>query len=388
MARSADSTRRDATATTDNGLASGVSQTVSITGTARSYSVGSTRVSEQLAPFSWRLTAPRVALRVSGTSVRLDAPAKQLQAWTPFKLRADFISRVGDTLSVYGRSGSSPVTLDSLAVRAVSAVGTSVLDLSSQSLGVPAQIGVRSVFSFPVSDVVLGLSAALEHEARPTGDGVVYWQGNTLRGAASVRGQAGDKELSATMDVSVSRADSLNGRNQFPGGGAFGLSASALGPVDAGGRVFGVVDAFFVRPFGNDRPDQPTRLIPQGSLMGTTVSLLMETGALMWSPSVSLMRESSSASVIVQSGTQRALTTLTGSAWSVAGGLSLDVTLAHGITLTPEVGAVAGSVASSIAQTSGRVIGRFGRVVNATSVDSFADPVRGVWGGLGVRIRR
>lgn len=384
----ADSARRNASPPTDNGLARGVSQSISISATSRSYKVGDVRVNEQVAPFSWKLTAPRVVLRASGVPLQLDAPVDQLNAWTPFKARADFVLRVGDTLSVYGRTGSSPVTLDSLAVRAVSAVGTSVLDLSSQSLGVPAQGGVRALFSFPMSDVVIGLSGALEHEARPNGAGATYWQGNTARGAITMRGQAGERELSATLDVSVSKADSLNGRNQFPGGGTLGLSASAVGPLDADARFFGVADAFFARPFGNDRPDQPTRLIPQGNLMGTSFTVLMQTGDVTWSPSVTLMRESSSASVTVLSGTQRSLSTLSGSAWSVAGGLSVDISLGHYFTLSPEIGAVGGSVSSSLAQTSGRVIGRRGRIVGATTVDSFSDPVTGFWGGIGVRFRR
>lgn len=371
----------------DDGLAVGVTQTATVTATARSYRVGDTQVNERTVPFSWRVTSPRFVLSASGEPLRVDAPAGTLSAWSPVRARADVLLRVGDTISVYGRSGSSPVTLDPLAIRVVGAVGTSVLDLSSQSLGVPPQIGVRASFSFPLRDVVIGVSGAVEQDVRPSGTGAVYWQGTTVRSALSMNALFGERRLTLSADASYSRSDSLAGRNQFPGGGSAGVSADVSGPVDEAGRFWFTADAFYALPFGNARADQPTRLIPSGDFAGASAALLAQLGALTWSPSVTLLRESSRASVLVQQGAQRARTTLIGSAWSVAGGLSVDIPLGRTLTLSPEAGMVAGTVSSTLQQTMGRIVGRRGRSIGTTTTDGFRDPVRGWWTGVELRAR-
>ncbi|MEP6831914.1 MAG: hypothetical protein ABJB74_00915 [Gemmatimonas sp.] len=377
-----DSARLAASANVDDGRAHGITQTLSLAATHRSYRVGATQVTEELAPLSYKLTSPRLALRVSGTPLRLEVPAATLNAWTPLAARLDMLLRVGDTISVYGRSASSPSGLDTGAVRAVAAAGTSVLDLASQSLGVPPQFGVRAIFSIPVREVVVGLSGSVQHEPRPSGTGLLYWQGTTVRGAVTLNALFGDRHFSVTADASHSSADSLGGRNQFPGGGSAGLSADVAGPVDAEGRYFFIADVFYTHPFNNLRADEPTRLIPNGAFMGASAALLTDALGLTWSPSVSLLRESSSASVVALQGTQRSETMLAGSAWSVAGALNVDVPLGRFLTLSPEFGAVAGTVASTLQQTDGRVIGRRGRVLSTTSTNNVSDAVRGWWGSV------
>lgn len=343
---------------------------------------------ERAAPMTWRLVSPRVAARVSGIPVSLDAADAQVQGVTPIRARLDFILRAGDTLSVYGRRGSTPRTLNSVEASALGAAGTSVLDLSSLSMGLASQVGVRGKWSLPVGSVVLGVSAAAERDLPPPATGVVFWQGTTVRGGASVTGLVGEQTLTVSADISSSQADSLGGRNQFPGGGAFTLGASSSGAVNEAGTVWFSGDVFYVRPFGNDRNDQPTRLIPQGSFGGVSGLLLLESGTLTWTPTVSLLRESSAASVTtVQQGTLPSRTSLRGSAWSVAAGLSVDLPLGASVTVSPEVGAVSGTVSSSLAQTNGRIVGRRGRVVNVTNTSAFNDAVRGWWGGLSLSVR-
>lgn len=267
------------------------------------------------------------------------------------------------------------------------AAGTAVLDLSSLSLGFTPQVGVRGRRSFPLGRVVLGLSAAAERDLPPSAMGAVYWQGTTLRGGASVTGFVGEQTVIAGIDLSTSRADSLGGRNQFPGGGAVTLSASTSGALDAAGTRWFAGDAFYVRPFGNDRNDQPTRLIPQGSFGGVSGLLLLESGALTWTPAISVMREASTASLAAQQGGLLSRTALSSRAWTVAGSLSVDIPFSSAITLSPEVGAVGGTVSSTLAETTGRVLGRRGRVVNFTNTSGFADAVRGWWGGVAVGVR-
>ena len=305
----------------------------------------------------------------------------------PTSLRIDYMLRPGDTVSVYGRSGSSPVTLDSLGVIAVGAAGTSVVDLSSQSLGLPARAGIRAVTSLPVGDFVLGVSGAFEYEPAPSGAGAVYWQGATGRGGLSLRALSNGRTYVVSADVAYSSADSLQGRNQFPGGGSAALGASMSGALDDAASFWFSGDAFYARPFSNSRTDQPTRLIPSGDLAGLSGVLLFDTRAVTWSPSLTVLRESSRADLVVQSGAISTRTALTGSAWSVSGGLSVDIPLGGTLTLSPEAGMVGGSVSSRLAQTNGIVIGRRGRTVNRTSVDGVTDGVRGWWTGIGLSAR-
>jgi len=358
-----------------------------MSGAARRYRIGTVNIEETAAPITWRLVSPQFGVRVSGTPVYLDAASARIRGVTPLRARVDFIPRAGDTLSVYGRGPSTPRALDSAETNALGAAGTSVLDLSSISLGTSAQVGVRGRWSFPLGDFVLGVSAAAERDLPPPATGVVFWQGTTVRGGASLTGFGGEQTITVNADISASTADSLGGRNQFAGGGAVTLGVSTSGAVNASGSTWFSGDAFYVSPFGNDRNDQPTRLIPQGSFGGISGLLLVETGAITWSPSVTLLRESSSASVSTLVNGFPSRTTLRGNAWSVAGALSVDVPVGSWLTLSPEIGAVGGTVSTSLAQTNGRVPGRRGRVVNVTNTSGFSDAVRGWWSGVSLRVR-
>lgn len=374
-------------ASRDRGLATGTRQTLTLSGFTRQYRVGTVDVQEHAGPLSWRLVSPRVAARVSGTPVSLRATDDRARGVTPVRARADFVLRAGDTISVYGRLGSTPQTLDSVETRALGAAGTSVLDLSSLSLGLPSHVGVRGHWSLPVGTVVLGLSAAVERDLAAPATGFVFWQGTTVRGGASVTAIAGEQTFTVNADISRSVADSLGGRNQFAGGGAVTLGVTTSGAVNPSGSAWFSGDAFFVRPFGNDRNAQPTRLIPQGTFGGVSGLLVLEAGALTWTPTVTVLRESSSASLLTVQGTSLSRTSLSGSAWSLATGLSVDIPLGATLTLSPEVGAVGGTVSSVLAQTNGRVLGRTGRVLNVTNTSGFSDAVRGWWGGLALSVR-
>ncbi len=66
-----------------------------------------------------------------------------------------------------------------------------------------------------------------------------------------------------------------------------------------------------MRRFGNDRRDQPRRLGQQGSCGGPSGLLLLEAGALTWNPTVTVLRESSSASLLTLRGATSSRTSLT-----------------------------------------------------------------------------
>ena len=381
-ARASDSTRSRGSA--DDSVSFAIKQTLTFSGIAKTFRVGATSISESVAPFSYHLTSPRFGVQLTGTPVRLNAQPIVVNAWVPLQINADYILRAGDTLSVYGRTGSSPVTLDSLQTIAVGAVSTSVVDLSSQWLGMPAQVGARAVLSFPVADVVLAVSGALEQDAKPPATGAAYWLGTTVRGGLTVNANLGDRKLTIGTEVTHSSADSLSGRNQFPGGGDFTLSADLAGPLDASSTISFIADGYYSRPFGNARSDQPTRLIPSGDLLSLSGTLLVGTGALLWSPSVTVLRESSSAVINVQQGVQRLSASLNANAWSAAAGLTVDIPFGRSLTLTPEFGAIIGAVNESVSRAGNRVIVRRGRAALGSSATGSHDAVRGVWGGIGL----
>jgi len=126
---------------------------------------------------------------------------------------------------------------------------------------------------------------------------------------------------------------------------------------------------FYSRPFGNDRSDQPTLLIPQGSVAGALATLLMTVGGLTFAPTLQLLRETSSSESV--SGQIR--NRISGSAWTEQPSIDVAVPLGARFELTPQVGYAFGSVNASVTQTAVRR----GRVVGQGS--SFSDGVRGQW---------
>lgn len=377
---------RDAAPRPANGLAATTRQTFSSTLVVRNVRVGTTALREQSAPLEWRLVTPHVSARVSGTPVSLAVPAQSLTGLTPVRGRLDLVRRAGDTLSVYARYAGLPVGLDSAQIAAVSNVGTSVVDLASQSLGVSSQLGVRAKMAFPVGALVLGVSAAVERDLAPPATGAVFWQGTTMRAGASVTGFAGAHAITLGLDLARSSTDSLGGRNLFQGGGAAVLSATTMGPTPWASATL-AADLFLVRPFANERPDQPTRLIPQGQLLGVSTLLFVDVGSITVTPAITLFRESSAASVTVQDGTTRTTTSLTGSAWSANASVAFDLPVSSRFTLAPELGVTSGNVRAQLTELSGRVIGRRGRVITTNDASAaFSDPLRGVWVTVGARI--
>jgi len=369
-----------------NGLAATTRQTLSTTLVHRTVRIGATALHEESAPIDWRLVTPHVSARISGTPVSLSVPAQSLTGLAPVRGRLDFIRRAGDTLSVYARYAGLPVGLDSTQIAAVNNVGTSVVDLASQALGVSSQLGVRAKMAFPLGAVVLGVSGAVERDLPPPAIGAVFWQGTTVRAGASVTGLAGAHAITVAVDLARSSTDSLAGRNLFQGGGAAVLSATTIGPTLWASATL-AADVFYVRPFANERPDQPTRLIPQGQLFGLSTLLFIDVGPITVTPTITMFRESSAASVTVQNGTTRTTTSLTGSAYSANASVALDLPISSRVTLAPELGVMGGNVRAQLTELSGRVIGRRGRVITTSDASAaFSDPLRGVWVTLGARL--
>ena len=363
----------------DDGRTRGVRNTISAQPFARSYSIGRQSVGEQSAGFTWRLTSPHVGARISATSTKLTANPYSVSGVTPVSAHFDFMVRPGDTISVYGRSASSPLSLNDSQTRALSAIGTSTIDLESSALGVTSQFGARGIASIPVGDIVLGLIGSVEFEPRPTSTTPVYWRGTTARGGLSLSALAGEADIVATTQLAFSNGDSLGGRNLYPGGGEWTTDFSVDGPVGSSGTILGTASAFYTHPFNNKRSDQPTRLIPDGDLYGVTGALIVPVKSLTLSPLLTISRETSQTEAV--DGLVKSA--LHASGWSVAGSASLDIPFAGRFTLSPEVGAVVGNVSAHTGASLARPRLRGGRTLTA---GGFSDRVTGFWGGLGFAV--
>ena len=359
--------------------ASALRSRISFTGTARSYRVGDSAVTERVVNARYEMSAARYRLRVDGAALRFSTRTDRIEGALPISTRLDVALQPGDTLSAYLRTASRPRDLSATQAASLGVAGTSTVELESASLGSAAVGGARLAMAFPVGDLVLATRAAAEIEPRPAGTLPVYWRGTTIRGGLSLTTAGETGSLSGMIDATYSTADSLGGRNLFPGGANVTLQllgdASVPNPFDPLEDERWPVRAlaFYSRPFGDDRADQPTLLIPQGSLIGGVATLLVPVGTVTFSPTLTLLRESSSATSTA--GVLRS--SISASAWTAQTGIDLTVPLGTRFELTPQVGYTFGNVGAALSQTA---VARRGRGVTQATV--FSDAIRGSWVSL------
>jgi hypothetical protein len=347
-----------------------------LTGTAHSYDVGDSSVSERVANARYELYVSRIHIQLDASTLQFVAPFDTIRGRLPVGARVSYTLRAGDTISVFARSSSDPLALSSRQTAALSTAGTSTVDLESAGFGTPSVGGGRIAVAFPVGDIVLGARAGIENEPMPNGASPVYWQGTTVRGGLALTKSAGDGSITASLDVTHSSADSLGGRNLFPGGGSITLQVMSdlsvpnpFDPLEDEQWPLRVV-AFYGRPYGNDRADQPNLLIPQGDLAGALGTLLVTIGDLAFSPSLQFLRETSS------SGSTSGIVTsrITGSAWTAQSSLDVTIPLGRVFELTPQAGYTFGNVGASFSQAA--VLRRGRGVARSTA---FNDDIRGSW---------
>jgi hypothetical protein len=348
---------------------------ITLTGTARSYRVGDSSVTERVANARYEVFVSRFRFRLDGALLRFATRADTIDGALPVAARLDFAARPGDTLTAFARSASRPFDLSTRQTAALATAGTSTVDLESAGLGTPAVGGARVALAFPVGDFVLAARGGVEVEPRPDGALPVYWRGTTLRGGLALTSSSGSGSLTASLEATHSSGDSLGGRNLFPGGGSVTLQVvtdlSVPNPFDPLEDERWPVRAltFFSRPFGNDRSDQPNLIIPQGNLFGAVGTLLVSVGDLVFAPTLQLLRETSaseSSAGIIQN-------RMTGSAWTAQTGIDVTIPLGRIFELTPQAGYTFGSVGASFAQSA---VLRRGRVGKSTS---FTDAIHGSW---------
>jgi hypothetical protein len=250
------------------------------------------------------------------------------------------------------------------------------VELESSGLATPALGGVRATKAFPVGDLVLALRGGVELEPAPSGTTPVYWRGTTLRGGAALTSTVGEGSVMMSVDATRSSADSLGGRNLFPGGGTFTFQLqgdlSVINPFDPLEDEQWPVRAavFYSRPFANDRTDQPNLLIPEGDLLGGFATMFVPIGSVSVSPTLQFLRETSS------SGSTAGLvrSTILGNAWTMQSGLDVTVPLGGVFELTPSAGYTFGTVGARFSEAA--TVRRGRGIVRTTGFD---DSIRGHW---------
>ncbi|MEP6621103.1 MAG: hypothetical protein ABJE47_17385, partial [bacterium] len=359
--------------------AQGLRSRLTMTGTQRAYQIGDSSVSEKIGTMRYELFGSSWRIRLDGSSLEFRAPQDTIRGSLPFGVRFDLAARPGDTLTAFARSASRPLDLSARETSALSTIGTSVIDIESAALGTPALGGVRLALSFPTGDAVLSVRGGVELEPTPVGTQPVYWRGTTIRGGLALTSGVGSGSFAASIEATHSSADSLGGRNLFPGGGS--LTLQLQGDIGIPNPFDPLEDetwplrtiAFYGQPIGNDRNDQPNLIVPQGSLFGMLGMLVVPVRGLTISPTLQLLRESSvsgsSAGVI----TSR----ITGSAWTTQAGLDVTIPLGDVFELTPQAGYTVGNVGAAFSQSA---VLRRGRGVSKSS--AFNDAVRGSWFSL------
>ena len=369
--------------------ATALRQTVTLRPTYRRYGVGGIDAAEQSSYASWSARFRRASIRIDMTPVSYSGdtsftsgrPQVSFGGASPVGGRLDLQFLRADTLRLFAQSASFPGTLPQVDAQALGAVGTSTIDLDAGALGVAARVGVRYAHTQSIGEdgVALSFRGGVEYDPKPSGENSASWRGTTVRGGVGINRISTDGTIGASMEVTKSFADSLGGRNLFPGGGSLMLDARAIRFVGDDGTGFVSVNGFYSKPLGIQRADQPTRLIPIGAFVGVTATGAFPMGALTVLPLVSVIRESSNATAVVN----RVSTGLYASGQTASLSLGLAVPVGRFITVTPEVGGAFGSVGQTVTSSFPR---RFGRPI--TRSQSFSDAIRGGWVSLELSVTR
>jgi hypothetical protein len=327
-------------------------QALFVRAVGRWYNVGSPQttgrsINERSTTLTYQVRGPHLSARLDVNPLTYETTQSgvgtSLAGLTPIAARLEWRWREGDTTRLFARGATRPRTLDSTQTSAIGAAGTSTIELDAVALGTPVAVGLRQTAALPLSDAItISLRGSVESSERPASGQSIYWTGTTVRaGAAVILRPASATRLVASLDLSRSFADSLGGSNLFPGGGTVFVDLRAQGPL--GGPespVFGQVQTFFSRPYGNTRADQPNRLIPQGDFFGANSALTIDVGPVMVMPTLGTMVESGRA----ESRRTFARSQFRGLAWSATGGLAVVIPLGTLVEVTPEIAVVGGNV--------------------------------------------
>jgi hypothetical protein len=379
------------TAMLDRVAAAPLRQSFILRPTFRQYKIGEIDAQEQASYATYVLRWPRATVRLDMTPVAFTGdtslssrsrPQVSFIGMSPINLRLDVAMRRRDTLRVFAQSMSFPGALTNIDAQALGAVGTSTVDLDAGSLGIAARFGARYTVRQLIGEegVSLLVRGGVEYDPKPTGPDAVSWRGTTIRASVGLNRVRDNSTIGASAEVTRSFADSLGGRNLFPGGGSLTIEARGLRYLGEDGDGLISLNAFYSQPIGIERPDQPTRLIPVGNFIGVTGTGSFPFGAFFLLPTLSVLREASSATAVA---TNNVRTLLSASGYSTSASLGLSIPLGKLVTVTPEVGGVFGSVGQTVTSSFPT---RFGRPLQRTQ--GFSDAIRGGWVSLELSLSR
>ena len=358
-----------------------VEQTIAVGLSHSSYAFGDSTVTEQNTTFAYDLSVKRVHLGIAGTSVNYGAPGHTVNGLIPTTWTLDWRFHEGDTLSFVGRIGAQPAGLDSTQVAALGLSGGALVDLQSASFGMRPMTGVHAVVTLPAGDLSFVLRGGLEIEPRPADGARTYWTGNTVFGGVTLSGAAGAGRLSGSLDLSTSSADSLNGKNLYPGGGEFSahvdLHMPFDNPVTTGAEAWTTDwSAKLTNPISDTRNDQPNRRIPYGPITELTGALSVPIGAGSLGATLDYLSTSATANGRVGPATASTNASSSASIFTIDGSIPLFA----GLELQPQVGFATGNSSLTVAGAARRP-GRPARAPAASGV-SVSTPLSGGWFGL------
>ena len=314
----------------------------------RRYTSGLSEVWESLGEVTYKLRRRAMTLRVSGEPLRFTSgDTLSIAGISSLDARLDLAVGARDSLRFVLRAPSTPSGLTRSEVAALNSVGTSTVDLSSIQLGTPAGVEARFTHAQPLGESVL-LSATIggSYEPRPSETESSYWRGKTVRAAVGLARAHGLTRVSGGLDMTYSFSDSLGGRNLFQGGGTV---LARAGVTTLLRDVFVGVSASYFRPHSADRPASGSLREPMGDFKGGSALAVWPIGRVFVTPAVVVSHESSESAI--------ATSVVTGSGWSVGTFLAVDIPLARGFTLTPDVGRASGSIRTDVLTTVGATPG-------------------------------
>ena len=352
-------------------------QSLSVQSLNRSYSVGGTRFAENVGLLTYHASRGAWSVIIGASPLRFSTGATTISGTPPESATIDWRFQPGDTLRIYGRSSSFPAALDSAQAVAIGSIGTSTIDMASSGLGTPGMVGARLAVSFAGENVTFGVRGALEYQPRPDGPEDTYWTGTTVSGGISLGTNGPTTRWTGLVDVTQGFADSLGGRNLFQGGGNVNVELRLNTSFAEASAADGLFSFYYQKPFGNDRNDQPNRLIPVGDSYGLFGTANVPLRSMLLMPTLTLAREASSATT----GTAASRYAYSASSWAINAGLALQIPVVGALDLTPEIGGVFGNASATFTSVTPAPFGaRRGRPV--TSSSGFTNRINGWYLGL------
>ncbi|HWV58900.1 MAG TPA: hypothetical protein VNZ57_15710 [Longimicrobiales bacterium] len=298
-------------------------------------------VSETVSELVYSLRRPGWSLRIAGGPLWFKQDSISITGLSAVDARLELAVASRDSLRFALRAPSSPTSLSDPEVNAVSALGTSAVDLASVQFGTPARISAGYTHVRAMGGSMLAtLRAGADFEPKPSGSEAVYWRGTTVRGGVNLARERGLGRVGIGIEASYSFADSLGGNNLFQGGGTVLARADAATVLTGLGDVLVAGSASYFRPHSADRVTPSGLREPAGDFKGVSAVAIIPAGNILITPIVVVSSDASDSTSEVS--------TIEDSAWSMGTSVAVDIPFAGRFTINPEVGYATGSIRKDV----------------------------------------